>query len=532
MKQTLHIFYKDVRRFWREMAISLALLAVLIWMGPKQWRDASFRASYAGGYLIPGTAETFLPMLISISWWLLIVRVVHEERLVGDRQFWITRPYEWNKLLAAKTLFVACFVYLPLAAAQWGLLEEAGLHPATHIGSLLYDWLLITVVLILPIAAIAAVIRNFARMTLTLLGVLVALLIVISAFSALLQKGVVHSPVGQTDIPDVPLLLVVCSTAVLLAYARRKIAMGRILLLMLPVLLFLSQEFFASDTMVSHAYPNSNTGVQFTLRENPMLLETAHPALNREELLIQIPLHVAGIMPGDLWVSNGARVTVESSGRTIWNSGWRPVSNLYFNVEKDTDLTFNVSREVFYSVQSQSVTLHVELALDQAHRAQVVTAQASLGDIAVNGLGVCSSIINPGSPYTVGGKASLQIVGLNCRSALRDPELTYVETAWTNGPCERNKSVINEFLPQPLLRSTWIGNLIDEPSELVIAPTVVTPLNFLEYNRDEGSPAALQICPGAPITFTRYSLVRQLRIEFTIDNFRFPSYDKREDGER
>jgi hypothetical protein len=532
MKQILHILEKDVRRFWREILIPLALLAVFTWTGPKEWRDASLRASYIGGFFVPGTVETFLPTLISISWWLLIVRVVHEERLVGDRQFWITRPYEWKKLIAAKALFVACFVYLPLAAAQWLLLAEAGLHPATHIGSLLYDWLLITVILILPIAAIAAVTRNFARMTLTLLGVLVTVLIVTSIFSALLQKGIVYSPVGQTDILDVPLLMLFCSAVILLAYARRSIGLGRILLLVLPVVLFLSQEFFASDAMVNHAYPKSDAGVQFTLRDNPTLLETAHPALNRKELLIQIPLHVAGITPGDLWVSNGARVTVESGGRAVWTSNWRPVNTQYLTADKDTALTFNVSREVFYSVQSHTVTLHVDLALDQARRTQVETVQASLRDIAVNGLGVCSSIIDPGSPYTVGGKTSLRIVGINCRSALRGPELTYVETVWTDGPCELNKTVINEFLPQPLLRSTWIGKLTDDPSELILAPIDVTPLNFLEYNRDQNSPAGRQICPGFPITFTRYGLVRQLRTAFTIDNFRFPSYDKGEDAAR
>jgi len=537
MKQILYISKKDLRHFWREIAISLAVVAVFAWIGPKLWQDASHYGTsrdIRGSYGLP-LIELLLLMLIPISWWLFIARVVHEERLVGDRQFWITRPYEWHKLFAAKVLTVACFVYLPLAAAQWWLLQTAGLHPASHIGALLYDWMLITAIFILPIAAIAAVTRNFARMTLTLLGVLVAVAAIAAITSALLQKGVVHSPVDRITTLDNPLLLVICSIVVLLAYARRRIALGRILLLVLPVLLLLSQAFLSSDAMVNRAYPAGNAGIQFTQRNDPMSYESAHPALSRKELLIQVPLHATGIAPGELWISTGAKATVESGGRALWTSRWEPVFIGYLTADSNTTIPIDVSREIFYRVQSQPVTLHVELALDQAHRAQAETVQASLRDTPVNGLGVCSSMIVPGGIDAVTGKTSLQIVGLNCRSALRDPELTYVETAWTDGPCERSKSAIYEFPPQTSLRSAWIGSLNDEPSSLSIAPLEVTPLNFLgpsDYGRNQQPSEIPQICPGAPITFTRYSLVRQLRTGFTIDNFRFPSYDTREDGER
>ena len=62
----------------------------------------------------------------SIGWFLLIVRVVHEEVLASDRQFWVTRPYEWKKLLAAKVLFLVVFVNLPLFIVQMVLLSKAG----------------------------------------------------------------------------------------------------------------------------------------------------------------------------------------------------------------------------------------------------------------------------------------------------------------------------------------------------------------------------------------------------------------------
>jgi hypothetical protein len=533
MKQILHIFYKDVRRFRGEIAISLALLAVFTWMGPRLWRDAGLGAvSYSPlGYFGLGHVDTLLMLLIPISWWLLIARVVHEERLVGDRQFWITRPYEWQNLLAAKALLVVCFVYLPLAAAQWWLLQMAGLHPANHIGALLYEWLLITAIFVLPLAALAAVTRNFARMTLTLLGVFVAVGIVAATLSALLQNGGMHSPVEHDNPIGLPLLLVFCAAAVLIAYSRRKISLGRILLLALPVLLLLSQTFFSGDAMVNHAYPLSSAGVRLTLQDNPMSFEAAHLALSRKELFVQIPLSAKGIAPGDLWMGKGVRVSIEAGGRTLWASSWQPWK-FYLPSNGNTTLAFFVDRAVFDRVQPAPVTLHLEIALDQARRAQFEASQISLRDVVIPGLGVCSSIVDPERSEIINGKPTPAIAGVTCRSALRYPQLTYVETASTHGPCEAAAGTG----PSPLeVRGSWIGNLNTEPAELDIAPVRVVPLpfsaNWIHHNPDQAVELN-NLCPGAPITFTRYGLVRQLRTELTLENFQFPVYDKREDEAR
>lgn len=48
-----------------------------------------------------------IPALI-LFWVFLTLRVVHGETLVGDRQWWVTKPYEWWKLLLAKELFLSC----------------------------------------------------------------------------------------------------------------------------------------------------------------------------------------------------------------------------------------------------------------------------------------------------------------------------------------------------------------------------------------------------------------------------------------
>jgi hypothetical protein len=532
MKQILHILRKDLHRFWIEIAISVALLVVFTWIEPKLWslfvvNGSIHRLQDPVG---PGFSDVLLMLLIPISWWLFIARAVHEERLVGDRQFWITRPYEWQKLLAAKALLVVCLVYVPLAASQWWLLQASGLQPATHIGALLYDWLLIAAYFTLPIAALAAVTRNFARMTLTLLGVFVAAAAVAAIISALLQNGAMQSPVDHLATLDIPLLLLFCSAVLLLSYARRRIALGRVLLLVLPVLLLLSRAFFSSDAMINQDYPESHAGIQFSLRNSALTLETAHVAISPRQLYIQIPLNTSGIAPGDLWVGKGVRIKLEAGGRSIWVSHWQPL-NFYLPANGVTTVGFNVDRAIYDRVQSETVTLRLEIALDEAHREQLEASQISLHDVEVPRLGICSAVVDPERSEVINGESTPAIGGLACRSALRDPQLTYAETAFTRGPCQAAPG--NPASPLEI-QGTWIGSLNDERAETGIGPIKIVPLLFsgdLSYYGDKFVQFK-RLCPGAPITFTRYGLVRHLRTELTLENFQFPSYDKREDSTR
>jgi hypothetical protein len=170
----LHIFAKDSRQFWPEILISLALVAAFVWIYPSSWLVGNTLAVDVGGDFVKALFEQYLggilKLLIPVSWWLLIARVIHAEALVGDRQFWLTRPYEWKKLLGAKALFLVVFLYLPLLIAQCLLLFTAGFRPLSFIPGLLFNLLLITGILVLPLMAIASVTATFARVTVTLLA--------------------------------------------------------------------------------------------------------------------------------------------------------------------------------------------------------------------------------------------------------------------------------------------------------------------------------------------------------------------------
>lgn len=239
MNQTLHIFAKDTRRFLPEILVVLALVAAfvsiysyLLAVSPQFWRGNT----NANGKLL-GLLGV-LTLLMPVGWWLLISRVFHAENLVGDTQFWITRPYEWKKLLAAKLLFLVSFVYLPILMEYCILLAEKGFPPQYDIATLhglLRRLLYMTSFVVLPFTAIATVTSNFARMALSTLG---AFLCMILAFALpfAMRADKVPSPISGHIC--LVLTLVGCGAVIVLQYARRKTRLARLLLLAIPMLVF------------------------------------------------------------------------------------------------------------------------------------------------------------------------------------------------------------------------------------------------------------------------------------------------------
>src|SRR5712675_870928 len=122
MDQILRIFKKDIRRHWPEILLSLALLALYTNRALHPWNlldSYSFSRSF---YFFVVTGEYIAPVLV-IFWLFLVIRVVQGESLVGDRQWWTTKPYVWWQLLLAKLLFVLVFICVPLFHVQLFLLN-------------------------------------------------------------------------------------------------------------------------------------------------------------------------------------------------------------------------------------------------------------------------------------------------------------------------------------------------------------------------------------------------------------------------
>jgi hypothetical protein len=213
MRLTLHIFKKDARRLWWEVTVTLGLLVSLSWMDVH-------RADF-----IPGSLEGWLHVILPAAWVYLIALLVHEEALIGDRQFWITRPYPWSALLAAKALFVAAFIHVPLLAADAAILAARGFEPWDYVPHLLWKQLLLAAMLTLPAVALAAVTRNLAQFLMSTAAIALTAIFLAGKAS---RFGAPWVAADEARRLFAMVVLTPAGTAILLMqYARRRTALSR-----------------------------------------------------------------------------------------------------------------------------------------------------------------------------------------------------------------------------------------------------------------------------------------------------------------
>ncbi len=162
MKQALHIFRKDLRRLWLPVLLSLAGVALFV-REETQSVDGAIHA------------EALFPMLLSACWLYLIARLVHEESLPGDTQFWLSRPYSRFSLGAAKACFVVAFVFGPFFFASIVILQSIDLDVLSRLPGLLIKLFYLAAILWLPAFALAAITRRLSHFTIGTLLVLGAL---------------------------------------------------------------------------------------------------------------------------------------------------------------------------------------------------------------------------------------------------------------------------------------------------------------------------------------------------------------------
>jgi len=508
MKQIRHIFAKDFRHFWPEILISLALLGALVWIYPSTW--------LAGRDFLTGLLEerlvALLTLLIPVSWWLLIARVIHAEALVGDHQFWVTRPYEWKKLLGAKALFLLAFLYLPLLIAQCLLLFRAGFHPLSFLPGLLFNLLLITAVIVLPLFAITTVTATFARLTLTLFAGLICFIGYVAI--SLYFSDVASIP--SSDPVSLPLTLFLCGAVVVVQYAARRVSVSRLLLIALPILLLVSDMAVSEFTVIDHEYPRGSAGQQAPLQLT-LLRDTPHLAtsylIRKKQVQLSIPLQASGVAEGYALIGGPVKVTVNAANGSHWTSEWQGRNDQhYLPGTSESWITVQMSRAFFDQMKSTPVTLHFTVALTRVQAGGVRSIPLPAQDFSVPDFGICSP--QPDSFHS-------QFGGIACRFALHQPRLTYISAPWADGPCSASQPGLNSGIQA----NAWSGSLENAPADSAIAPIWSSPIvlsNGTEGEGDKSEPRHL--CPGTPVTFTQYNFAGRTQYDFTIPDFRLPSY--------
>src|SRR5579883_1346684 len=210
MRQAIHILRKDIRYLWIEIAASLIAVGIFVF--------TAMRSDLAWNSPLPRTVAAFLmQFLLPFAWWTLITRAVHAEPLIGDRQFWPTRPYAWRSLLAAKALLIILFINLPVFIAQSIVIATHGFPVASELAGLFWSQVLLAGFLILPITAIAAITSSVVQFLVIGLVCFVASLLLSMRFAifAAAIAGIGWGPMDWIPTYYSLLILVIAAPAVL-----------------------------------------------------------------------------------------------------------------------------------------------------------------------------------------------------------------------------------------------------------------------------------------------------------------------------
>ncbi len=208
MRMMLHVFKKDVRRLSWAVGLTLLLLGTLA--RQDRWRSDS----------IPGSMEGWLNVIVPFAWACLLGLVVEQDPLLGDRQFWITRPHSRAMLLGAKLLFAAIFIHVASFAADCYILAARGFPPAQFLPQLLWKQVMLAAALTLPSLAVAALFRNFTQFMVVALAIVVAIVVLSGTYQL---RPIMRLPSDEVRTSIV--VLGVCGAAaaiILLQYLRRK----------------------------------------------------------------------------------------------------------------------------------------------------------------------------------------------------------------------------------------------------------------------------------------------------------------------
>ena len=488
MKQARHIFGKDVRLYWIEILATLAVTALFVWIYPMGWGNLPAVSVWPWA---PGAAAG----LVVVSWFVLIIRVIHAESLVGERQFWITRPYRWPQLLGAKALFLVAFIYVPFFLAQCLLLRDVGMHPLSHLAGLFFNLLLATGIAVLPMACLAAVTSNFAK---TLLALLFLILFVagVAYLSSILPTS--STTDSFSDVLSFVVAVSVFVAVLVIQYARRWTMLACTLLVALAVTFSLIGLFGPENFTMNATYPvrTDATGPYLAFRQAPALGSAAIPdSVDSREFTIVFPVEVSGIARGTAVKVDDARVSFTAADGVQWVSHWQNVFITWLPGEPDGSVGLKINRAFYDRMKDKPVTVEMSLAMTMLKSGNVTRVTLPGKQFEIPGGSVCRNTGVWGNDIT-------------CLSPMRQPQLMLLATRFTTEDCSSAPPSNDGDLG-----IGWIGTLDPQPADFGLTSVWESSAWFQRFSSPRSSQKQ-HLCPGSQIAFAPYTVVsrRQQKI--------------------
>ncbi len=509
MNQVLHIFKKDVRRHYLEILLSLAFLALFIRRQLYFWPEGRFSVDVRS--LLFGQLTRIISPILLVFWVFLIVRVIQTESLVGDRQWWVTKPYEWEKLLLAKLLFIFTFITVPLGLVQLFLLHHAG-YPLRHSlpGVLLMQFTL-PLLLILFSVSLACLTRNLGQ-ALIGVGLVMVVLIVGAELTSRLTLNPLRDPSKFSQILESFLPFAALILVPIWQFARRHTWASRgTLAASFAAAALISILPSSSSVEKSHPFVVAKDApAQFAIESIPQITGEQKPWPDSVELGLRIPVTVSGVAPGTLIFVDGINIAAGALDDARWSPGWSVQFLQIWPEDRYKTLTYSAKRTEYEKIKSKPLNLHIQLLLEEYEGGDPRTLLIPPGPFRDRSLGICW--------LTPMGTSVLQ-----CVTPFRAPAYIARFDA-PNSPCAPTKDSPLANLTvgyawgrtsSGLLPDAGLNPLVDHT--IYFGPVSVVPEEDAAKQR---VPTIINLCPGAEIRVARPVLKRQVRIQFDLPNTR------------
>ncbi len=392
MKQALHIFRKDVRHLWLPILVVLLLAAA----------HAVFDV-LRSPLDIPETARVnqmagLLSFLLVLSWWYLTAIVVYEERLPGDRQFWITRPYSSQSLLGAKLLFVFAFFNVPLFLSDCCILAAQHYPLLTNIPALLSRQFQLSLLLILPSFVLATVTTGVAQFVLAwfllLLGLFAESFLIHS--QGMLAVGGDASFSAKTI--ELAPLIAIAAGVIIWQYTKRRASIGRAVLAisvfaLIPILTAVPRSrgiMFPEYSAETHQRIDpAKLNIRYGDADSSFCKDTnsTPPGF----VHIELPLQIDNL-PSETALLGIAEIRIASHHFSYPEQG----SHIYSLFHRKADhycQTINLEAKQFERIQSQPVTLRTTLYLTAVTNRPTLRVPAGTKTMAIPDVGSCQTDI-------------------------------------------------------------------------------------------------------------------------------------------
>jgi hypothetical protein len=509
MREIFHIFKKDVRRHWPEILVSLAFLGLYVKV---TLRSPGRTAVLAGNFSWFWLSAESLPALMVVFWIFLTVRVVQGEPLVGDRQWWVTKPYEWWKLLAAKQLFLLAFVSFPLLVVQVFLLHHAGFPIFANVLRILYMQFSLAIILFLPSVALGSLTRTLWQ---AVLAVVLGLVLVPGVINLIERIPNINMSSAADDwMGEVTGILFLASVvgATGWQYSRRKTWASRGVLLIGPALAALLAAVMPYAKFVEKKYPLAEVKAA-RAHFAPVIPTTpanrkTNPYYDTSSVYLRIPLVVSGIPAGHVVRIDGVRPLVGEPGSPKWDPGWNSQWTQVWPENQQTDLNYEMKRKDFDSIKTHLVRLHLELALTEYEETAPRELTLKEGKFLDPMLGTCH----------LGERIPS---GINCIRPFNEPGLIATFDPSTAG-CEDTGD--DQQIPENRISHFWFPPHDEDFTSTMLNPVVDYSIDFRSSSwwmpTGDGANRKVKrvyLCPGAEVRLAKPKEIGHMRVQLDLE---------------